>query len=286
MMPMAPKCAATETSEPSAWHAHLALEFERRGPRSVLAARRHEGPLVVQKALYPEGDGVCHAIIVHPPGGIAGGDVLQLGTQLGTDSHALLTTPGAGKWYRSTGAWARQQIEFDIGRGACIEWLPQENIFFDGAYAELSTTVRLARDASFIGWEVYCLGRAGSGEKISRGKFHWRTLIEREGRPLWLENSRLDDAAALQSPVLLAGQTVVAVLTAASQQADSRLLSACRALQPACGDGAVTLLPGLLVCRYLGSSSEAAKNFFIALWRILRPAIMAREAVEPRIWRT
>jgi urease accessory protein len=241
---------------------------------------------VVQKALYPEGDGVCHAIIVHPPGGIAGGDELQLEAQLRTASHALLTTPGAGKWYRSTAAWARQQIEFDIGRGACIEWLPQENIFFDGAYAELSTTVRLARDAIFIGWEVYCLGRSGSGEKIYRGKFRWRMLIERDGRPLWFENSRLDDAAALQSPALLAGQTVVGVLTAAAQKLDSSLLGACRALQPATGDGAVTLLPGLLVGRYLGASSEAAKNFFISLWRILRPAIMARQAVEPRIWRT
>jgi urease accessory protein len=276
----------SKASEDRSWPAHLALEFERRATRSVLATRRHDGPLLVQKPLYPEGDGVCHAIIVHPPGGIAAGDDLRLSARLKTHAHALLTTPGAGKWYRSIGLWARQSVDFDLDSGACLEWLPQENIIFNGVIAELRTTVRLLGDANFIGWEFYCLGRTGSGERIATGSFRWRTLIERDGRPLWFENARLEDAGVLQSAVVLAGQTVVGTLMATSNKIDSALLNACRRLQPVSGDGAVTLLPGLLVGRYLGASSEAAKNYFIKLWYVLRPAVSGREAVEPRIWRT
>jgi urease accessory protein len=225
--------------------------------------------------------------VVHPPGGIAGGDDIRLKARLDVNAHALLTTPGAGKWYRSAGTWARQCIDFDVGGGACLEWLPQENIIFDSARAELSTEVRLTGDGKFIGWEIICLGRTGSGETFCRGAFRMRTLIERDNRPLWLENARLaGGGAALQSSVVLAGQTVVGTLMAASDKLDSNVLSACRALQPVTGDGAVTLLPGLIVGRYLGASSEAAKNYFIELWHNLRPVVAGRAAIDPRIWRT
>jgi urease accessory protein len=269
------------------WRATLALEYARRGARTVLAARRHDGPLVVQKPLYPEGDAVCHTIVVHPPGGIAGGDDIQLNARLDENAHAVLTTPGAGKWYRSVGPWARQCIHFDVSSGACLEWLPQENIIFNGARAELRTAVRLSAHASFISWEICCFGRTGSGETFASGRFRGRTFIERDNRPLWLENGRLEGGgAALQSSVVLAGQSVVGTLMAASDKLASGVLIACRALQPMTGDGAVTLLPGLFVGRYLGTSSEAAKNYFIELWHILRPVVAGRDAIDPRIWRT
>ena len=269
------------------WSAQLALEFERRGARTVLSARRHDGPLIVQKPLYPEGDEVCHAIIVHPPGGIAGGDELQLNARLEVNAHALLTTPGAGKWYRSDGAGARQCIQFDVNGGACLEWLPQENILFNGARAELRTAVRMSGGAIFIGWEICCFGRTGSGETFAGGSFHGRTIIESDNRPLWLENGRLEGGgAALQSLAVLARQPVVGTLLAVSDKLVTMELGACRAVQPATGDGAVTLLPGLLIGRYLGASSEAAKNYFIKLWQILRPVVAGRHAIDLRIWRT
>ena len=49
---------------------------------------------------------------------------------------------------------------------------------------------------------------------------------------------------------------------------------------------ATTQLPGLLVARYLGGSTEEAFAKFSALWKLLRPAVMQREAVPPRIWST
>src|SRR5712664_2458167 len=126
------------------WRARLALAFERRAARSVLASREHDGPLVVQKPLYPEGDAVCHAIVVHPPAGIAGGDELEIGARAAEGAHALLTTPGAARWYRTAGPWASQCLDLEIADGACIEWLPQETLVYDGALADLRTEVRLA----------------------------------------------------------------------------------------------------------------------------------------------
>lgn len=271
----------------SGWQAELALEFERREERTVLATRRHTGPLVVQKPLYPEGDGVCHAIIVHPPAGVAGGDELAVGARVGAGAHALLTTPGAGRWYRSSGSWARQSLAFEAGNGACIEWLPQETIVFDGALADLGTEVRLAGDARCIGWEVLCLGRTGSGERFARGECRLRTVVWRDEKLLWHERGRIEAGGALMArPAGLGGRSVSGTLYAAAIGTSASEVARCREVAPATGECAVTLLPGILLARYLGDSSEAAKKYFVELWRRLRPTLAGRAAVEPRIWRT
>lgn len=269
------------------WRARLALEFAKRKARTVLARREHDGPLVIQKPLYPEGDEVCHAIIVHPPGGIAGGDQLELRASLGAASAALLTTPGATKWYRSAGPSAVQNIAFEVSAHATLEWLPQETIVFDGALAEQRTGVRLGTQACYIGWEILCLGRSGAGERFAHGRWLARTLIERGGKPLLLERASLDGGGAvLRAPAALANRSVVGTLIAAAPLLSAALVGQCRQTAPIAGDGAVTLLPGVLVGRYLGDSSEMAKRYFIELWRVLRPALLGREMVEPRIWRT
>lgn len=271
----------------ASWRAELALGFERRGEDTLLARRRHDGPLVVQKPLYPEGGQVCHAIVVHPPGGIAGGDELGIALEAGAGARALLTTPGAGKWYRSNGAGARQAVSMDIAEGATLEWLPQESIIFDGAIASLATEVRLARDAGYIGWDIVCLGRTGSGERFARGECRFMVSVLREGRPLWLERGCIGGGGTLMASAAgLAGQPVFGTLAAAFPAVGRAELEACRAVSPEEGRGATTLLPGVLLARYLGASTESARRWFTALWRILRPACAGREAVEPRIWRT
>jgi urease accessory protein len=276
-----------EPLQHEAWHARLALEYERRGERTVLAARRHDGPLVVQKPLYPEGDAVCHTIVVHPPAGIVGGDELAVTVRTAAAAQTLLTTPGAGKWYRSAGPWARQRLDFDIADGACLEWLPQETIVFDGALADLCTDVQLGPRGRFIGWEILCLGRTGSGERFGSGCCRLHMTISRAGKPQWLERGDIHGGGdMLAATAALASQPVTATLLAAAPGLDRALLDACRSVQPQAGESGVTLLPDVLVARYLGASSEAAKNYFTALWRVLRPVVTGREAVEPRIWRT
>ena len=140
-----------QLAEPLAasWKASLSLGFRNIDRKTVLAERRSDGPLVVQKALYPEGPERCHAIVVHPPGGIAGGDELALEVRTEREANALLTTPGAAKWYRSAGAWAKQRLQFEVE--GSLEWLPRETIVFDGALADLRCDIALKEGARYIG---------------------------------------------------------------------------------------------------------------------------------------
>lgn len=269
------------------WHADLRLGFERRGPRTVLARRAHQGPLVVQRALYPEGVAVCHAILIHPPAGIAGGDRLAVTVQVGKDAHALLTTPGAGKWYRSAGARAALTQRIVVEEGGTCEWLPQESLVFDGALGDLATEVELHGDACFIGAEMLCFGRTAAGERFTRGELTMRTRIVRDGRPLWLERARIGGGSALlEAAVGLAGQPVSASLLLASPRCDEALLQAWREIVPTAGEGAVTLLPGLLVARWLGPACEPGRDWWARLWAVARPLVAGRAMQIPRIWNT
>jgi urease accessory protein len=269
----------------SSWKASLSLEFCFADQKTTLGRKIHDGPLVVQKPFYPEGSEVCHAIVVHPPGGIAGGDELTLNVKAGKGASALLTTPGAAKWYRSAGPWAKQTARFDVE--GVLEWLPQETIIFDGSLVETAYDVNLGAQAGIIGWDIVCLGRTGAGERFARGALRSSTRIRREGRLLWQERGRIDGGGRLlDSPAGLAGATVYGTLFASFRDTDRKILDSLRELNPASGAGAVTLLPGVLLARYLGDSSESARRYFAALWRVLRPALTGRDATEPRIWRT
>lgn len=279
----APRC----DSPTAQWRAELGLRYQRVGERTVLVERAHRGPLVVQKSLYPEGDAVCQNIVVHPPAGIVGGDSLAVDVSVGANACAQLTTPGAAKWYRSAASTASQHIALRVDAGAVLEWLPQEAIVFDGAIAELDTSIDLAGDAVFVGWEITCLGRAAAGERFRRGWLRQRFRVCRNGTPVFLESAVLGgNSPLLASPVGLNGAVVFGTFLAAAAQAPDEMLAACREVQPTLQAGAVTRKCSCLVGRYCGGSAEAARGYFCDLWRRLRPALIGRDAVPPRIWNT
>lgn len=269
------------------WRARLALSFERRGERSVLARREHDGPLVVQKALHPEGPEVCHAIVVHPPAGIAGGDELVIDVATHEGARALVTTPGAAKWYRSGGAWASSRVAIDAAPGSALEWLPQETIVFDAARARIEWDARLEGDARLIAWDIVRLGRTASGEKFAKGELRTTARIWRDGRLAWIERARIEPGTSVMDDSAgLAGEPVYGTMVCAAAAFDDELLARCREMKPSHGDAACTRLPGLLVARYRGASTEAVREYFTALWSLLRPAVLGREAAAPRIWST
>ncbi|MCX9157478.1 urease accessory protein UreD [Niveibacterium sp. 24ML] len=286
-MPAAGLCGAGHAANPQAWQARLALEFERREARTVLSRREHFGPLRVQKALYPEGDALSHAILLHPPAGIAGGDTLDIDVTVGPGAQALLTTPGAGKWYRADGRRARQDIRLKLATGGSLEWLPQESMVFDHADGLATLDVQLSGDARFVGFDLWCLGRRARGERFEHGRMQTQVRISRDARPVFVERAVLQGGEArLASPTALGGATVFGSLLIAAPVIDATLLDICRTENPAEGRGAVTRLPGLLVARYRGDDAEAARHWFARLWALSRPTLLGRPACPPRIWNT
>ena len=266
------------------WHAELELAYGRFADCTRPVLRRHQGPLRVQKHLYAEGPQVCQHIIVHPPGGIAGGDRLNISAKVGEQAWAQLTSPGAAKWYRASGP-AYQQLTLQVAAGATLEWLPQESIVYCGAQAQLETRIELQGDARLCYWDMVALGRPASGERFDSGEFRSRLDIHRDGQLLWHERQRIaGNDGLLDSPIGLGGQPVFATLLITGE-IDAELLERCREL-PSAVRGDLTQLPGLLVARCLADEALHARAWLIALWQQLRPALLGREAVPPRIWNT
>ena len=269
------------------WRARLDLGFQMQANGTRLIRNRHSGPLLVQKPLYPEGADTCHIVVLHPPGGIAAGDRLRLEASLGAGSRALLTTPGAAKWYRSEGAEARQDVRLELAADAILEWLPREGILFDDSQVSTRLDVALAARALYVGWEILSFGRRASGERWQAGRLRMRTAIRREGRLLWCETADLVAAGGFaRSPVGLAGFSVCGTLVVAGCDITDDVLEECRRMRCDGTDARVgiTRLPAVLVGRYLGDSTEAAFNWFVKLWALLRPVLTRRAACAPRVW--
>jgi urease accessory protein len=274
--------ASIAASTTTGWQAQLELGFALRAGRTALVHRHQRGPLAVQRPFYPEGD-TCHLYLLHPPGGLVGGDSLHIQADVSHGAHALVTTPGATKFYLSAGDTAEQVQTLRVAAGAALEWLPRENIFFPGAIAKLKTRIDLSAGARFIGWETQCLGLPVNAERFDSGHAEFKLQIEREGQPLLLERltvtpERLCGAAGLR------GLPVNATLVATP--AGDAELEQVRALLAAAPNAGVTLLDDLLVVRYLGDSTEQCANLFITIWATIRTAVIGRAPCPPRIWST
>jgi urease accessory protein len=269
-----------------AWHATLALQFARDGARTV-CAHRHAGPLRMQKALYPEGAATCHAVVIHPPGGIAGGDSLELAAQVEPGAHALVTTPGAAKWYKANGRPAEQRIRLDVS--GTLEWLPQEAIVFDAAHVTSSIDIALGAEASTIGWDVVALGRRAAGERFAQGRFRQAIRLSIGGALVWHERTHIAGSdALLDSPVGLEGRHVFGCLWAAGPAIATLDLDELRdKLGAQSAASPVTrLAPRLIVARTRADSTTAARASLAALWHALRPRLCGSPARPPRLWAT
>lgn len=274
------------------WPGRLELNYRRDGDRT-LAHDRHSGPLRVLQSLYPEGQGICHHVLVHPPGGIVGGDVLHVEATLQAGAHALITTPGATRFYRSAGEAARQSVTARIDDGARLEWLPLETICHSAALAENQLRFEIRPGGEMMGWDLVALGLPASGEAFEAG--HYAQRIELPG--VWLERATIrgDDHRLLDSPLGFAGHRVLATLwfaTGTPMPSDrrERLLDTARELASshalARTAGCNSPHAEVVVLRLLAPRVEPAMQLLSAVWARWREVGWGLGAVAPRVWRT
>ena len=273
------------------WHAQLDLHYLNDGTTTLLK-HAHRGPLRIFKSLYPEGPSVCHNVIVHPPGGLVGGDALDVSVRVAAGAHGLISTPGATRFYASDDQPARQNVSLTLEPGARLEWLPLEAIAYPGCQAHNSVQLHLAEGAECLGWDVVALGLPSANQPFDRGLFHQR--LEMPGR--WLEQARIDacDTRLLNSPLGLAGQRCVGTLWLAcgntiGRERQAQWLDAARSalstLPTEVQAGASCPNPHTLVVRAAAPLVEPLMAALQGVWARLRPAAWGLPGQAPRIWR-
>lgn len=242
-------------------------------------------PLKVQRPFYPEGD-VCHSVVLHTDGGVVGGDRNSLNFHLEPHAKTLITTAAASKIYRSNGLQAKQSLQMQVDAGATLEWLPQETIVFNGAIYRQDLRVELAVGGSWLGWDITRFGRSARGERFLQGEWRSHTEVWQQGHPLWIDRQWLPGGAAINSPHGLAGQSVVGSLVWVGQAVEPEIVAKSRALWAAecLGQAGVTRLTSGILCRYRGSNSAEVRNWFTAVWQLLRLSYLGRPVCLPRVW--
>ena len=275
----------TAQNNANSWLGKLSLSFANRFvngelQRTELVDRQQQGPLTIQRPFYPEGK-PCHIYLLHPPGGIVGGDKLKLDIFLNQDSHLLMTMPGASKFYRSHGNIAQLKQKFTLAPNSIMEWLPQENIFFNGTNANLTTEFNLTLNSRLLGWETLCFGRPVMHEKFGQGNIKSCLTINLPDELGLDEHLKIIDGNCAPignytySATLFAYPINLAIL----QQVQKRFENSRVPI-------GATALGQLLTVRLLANDNQICQQYLHQLWALLRPLIINLPACPPRIWAT
>jgi urease accessory protein len=272
------------------WIARLNLDYRLETGRSV-SRFSHEGPLRILQSLYPEGDAVCHNVLVHPPSGLVGGDTLDIEVTVGAGAHGLVTTPGATRFYRSEAGLATQQVHARLEAGARLEWLPLEAIAYNGCDALNRAVFDLAPGAELITWDIIALGLPAADLPFAQGTF--RQHLEIPG--IWLERGTISaqDSRLMNSPLGLASQRCMATLvfaagSAIANERSERALACARDLLEASPlrltAGATSPHPRVIVLRVLSPLTEPTIQLLRQVWAAWRQEMWALPGALPRLW--
>ncbi|MDB9438504.1 Urease accessory protein UreD [Dolichospermum sp. UHCC 0315A] len=267
------------------WHGKLNLVYARCQDSTQLIYNHHQAPFKVQRPFYPEGQGICHSVILHNAGGVVGGDRLSSEIHLQPQTNALITTAAASKIYRSNGLLARQTVDIQIDAHACLEYLPQETILFNGAIYRQDVRVELAVGASYLGWEITRFGRSARGEKFLEGEMRSHTEIWQNGMPLWIDRQIVPGSEEVfHSPHGLRDNPVVGSFVGVGFPISPEIINQARSLIIQNSDAGVTRLQHGFLCRYRGNSTSQVRSWFTNIWQMLRVSCLNRGNCIPRVW--
>jgi urease accessory protein len=276
------------------WRAKFSGEFINVNGHTRMGLTDHFGPLRVQRPFYPEGLDCLHLYLLHPPGGLVGGDKLSITLCAKEHAHILMTTPSAGKIYRNiSGIKQGQYVNIQVADNAIVEYLPQENIIFNDADAELMTKVDIKGSGTFIGWDITCLGRLEGDNPFLTGGIKQGLTITQDGQPLFMDRLLFKAPSDLQSSKAgfqkksVYGTFIINQLVMTSELESSLIAwQEHQNLTLSLTSVSITQKPGVFIARVLGDKAEQARDTFESLWTLLRPHVINKKACAPRIWRT
>ena len=277
------------------WTARLDLAFARQpAGRSAMIRNIHSGPLLVQKPLYPEGPAICHATLLHPPSGIAGGDELDIAVTVHQASHAVLTTPGATRWYKANGKPASQTVTLQVAAGGKLDWLPLENLMFEQAQARNDTHIQLATGAHAIGWDCYQLGSVATPGHWHEGWITVNSTLRYDRKLVWTETGRIDAQHAIRRgnaglagfPIMATVWSVGPIIAAEPMERLTDSLPWTDRLRAGVSQMPLDANTSLVLVRLLGTHAEAIRQLMIECWQQLRPLHLGLAATPLRLWRT
>jgi urease accessory protein len=272
----------------SQWLGIAKLDYQKKDSKTLVTSAYSQAPFKIQRPFYPEGEGICHSVLLHTAGGMVEGDRLSQTINLQKNAHSLITTTAASKIYRSQGQVAQQDITIKIDSGACLEYLPQETIIFNGAIYQQNLKVELAPDATWLNWEITRFGRTARGEKFIQGD--WRSLTEiwQNEQLLWCDRQWLPGNPEIEASLNgLAGYPIFATLTWIGKPVNPEIIAQMRQLweqKPTQGQTGITQMNQILLCRYRGNSTQEVKTWFFQIWQLLRQHYLGINAIKSRFW--
>lgn len=284
------------------WLAHLSLEFSLTGYGTQLSKTKRLGPLSVQKAFYPEGKDCAHIYLLHPPAGIVSGDELRISVTNHAGAHTLITTPGGNRFYRARedlNIGDSKQIQIttlNIEAQAKCENFPLETIVYNGADGFNQVDIHMQSNSIYLGWDITCLGLPSSKQPFDKGAYTQLNRLFCENKLIYhdrihisAKNQLLKHSAGLNKNSVFATFLVYAPTQLSSKAQRRTLVDALREkilIANAQSLLSITDIEGLLVIRYLGSQAVQCKKLFISLWQVIRPVVLNKTGLQPRIWHT
>ena len=274
----------------TSWHATLQLDYERKDNRTNVT-HIHNGPLRVLKSLYPEGPEICHTVLVHPPSGLVGGDRIDIRLTVNPQAHALITTPGATRFYRTENGLASQEVVAKVCLNARLEWLPLETIAYNNCQGLNKVCFDLDAGAELIAWDITALGLPTASLPFEQGQLQQHMEIKNT----WLERGLLDasDQRLMSGPLGLANHRCTSTLvfaTGSDMTRDKRELALllARDVVSSHGDGVFAGVtsphPRVVVMRALSPLVEPTQTLFRAVWAAWRTGLWEIKNAPPRIW--
>lgn len=272
----------------SSWHGKLDLTYQYQNQQTKLISAYHQSPLKIQRSLYPEDKQICQTVIIHTAGGIVGGDLLSQNIQLEDNCQTLITTPTANKIYKTNGKIAQQNIIIKLEKNAYLEYLPQENIIFNGAEYQQNNRIELAENSHYCGWEINRFGRTARGEKFTQGNWKSSTEIWQNHQPLWIDKQWLQGNEIIVNSLNgLAGFAIAGTFCWLGEDVNQEIINKIREMATTHvnqGQTGVTQMLKGLICRYRGNSTKEVKKWFIETWKLMRVNYTQRKTIIPRVW--